>query len=95
MTDIPFSKLEDVCIVLLFHFLHLFLFSIFSVHFTLMIGQQSMSSSSAQLYASRMGIYEPFHQINSWGNAFGTRLDTSISPSIKVDDCVDNKVRIL
>ncbi|XP_022939937.1 transcription factor TGA7-like isoform X1 [Cucurbita moschata] len=56
-----------------------------------MIGQQSMSSSSAQLYASRMGIYEPFHQINSWGNAFGTRLDTSISPIIKVDDCVDNK----
>uniref|UniRef100_A0A9I9CTQ0 Transcription factor TGA7-like n=1 Tax=Cucumis melo TaxID=3656 RepID=A0A9I9CTQ0_CUCME len=52
----------------------------------------SMSSSSTQLYASRMGIYEPFHQINSWPtNAFGSRLDTSISPINKVDDCVDNK----
>ncbi|XP_008441236.1 transcription factor TGA7-like isoform X2 [Cucumis melo] len=51
-----------------------------------------MSSSSTQLYASRMGIYEPFHQINSWPtNAFGSRLDTSISPINKVDDCVDNK----
>lgn len=56
-----------------------------------MIGQQSMSSSSTQLCASRMGIYEPFHQINSWANAFGSRLDTSISPIIKVDDCVDIK----
>lgn len=89
-----FSKLKDGCIVF-FTSNTCLLFSIFSVHFTLMIGQQSMSSSSTQLYASRMGIYEPFHQINSWPNAFGSRLDTSISPITKVDDCVDNKVRIL
>ncbi|XP_022152495.1 transcription factor TGA7-like isoform X2 [Momordica charantia] len=51
----------------------------------------SMSSSSTQLCASRMGIYEPFHQFSSWGNAFGSRLESSVSPIIKVDDCVDNK----
>ncbi|XP_038885940.1 transcription factor TGA7-like isoform X1 [Benincasa hispida] len=64
-------------------------------HFTRMIGQQSMSSSSTQIYASRMGIYEPFHQINSWANSFGSRLDTSISPVIKVDDSVDNKTEFV
>ncbi|KAG7033398.1 Transcription factor TGA7, partial [Cucurbita argyrosperma subsp. argyrosperma] len=52
----------------------------------------SMSSSSTQLYASNMGIYEPFYQINSWGTAYSRPL---LSPIIKADGCIDNKPELI
>ncbi|XP_050238238.1 transcription factor TGA7 isoform X2 [Mercurialis annua] len=53
-----------------------------------------MSFSSTQLSAVRgMGIYEPFHQINSWGDTFradGT-LHVDASTNLPVDTGLDDK----
>ncbi|CAK7347071.1 unnamed protein product [Dovyalis caffra] len=53
-----------------------------------------MSTTSTQIAAMRgMGIYEPFHQISSWGDAFRDDGSLNIGPStiVQVDAGVDNK----
>ncbi|XP_044512242.1 transcription factor TGA7 isoform X3 [Mangifera indica] len=54
----------------------------------------SMSSPSTQLATlRRMSIYEPFHQINTWGNTFqgDASPNTGSSTVVEVDAKLDNK----
>lgn len=58
---------------------------------------RSMNSPSPQFVPSRLGIYEPIHQIGMWGETFKSNgnPNTSTSVIIEVDNKLENEVKIL
>ena len=57
-----------------------------------------MSSPSTQFATStRMGIYEPYHQISMWEDSFKIDItpNTGLSTVVQLDSKLDNNVKII
>lgn len=77
--------------------INLFGFVFWHLIFFFSFDYQNMSSPSTQLATlRRMSIYEPFHQINMWGDTFqgDASPNTGSSTIVEVDARLDNKVKI-
>jgi hypothetical protein len=64
---------------------------------TSMISPQSMNSPSAHFVpARRIGVYDPIHQINMWGENFKSNSNLNTSASLIVEDVkLDDQVKII